>query len=428
MQDELTGLANRRRLEQDLGAALAAGDDPQVALLDINGFKAVNDQLGHSVGDRLLIAVGGRLSATLGARALVARMGGDEFAILLPDAAAADGVVERIAATLHEPVHSGDHELLVSASIGLADGADTGDPLEVLRRADIAMYAAKGSGEPVRRYCADLDRQAGEEARVGAEPRTALDAGQFRLVYQPIVELPHGRLVAVEALVRWEHPERGMISPADFIPLAEDTGLIVPLGRQILRDACRQASVFQAAGNPRLTVSVNVSARQLQRAEFVDEVREALLLSGIPPETLVLELTESVMVQDTDLAVLRLDALHDLGVHIAIDDFGTGYSSLNYLRQFPIDILKIDRSFVRGAHEDAEVLALTRTILDLAAGLGLRPVAEGVEVAEELALLRGLGCGHGQGFLFARPMDVDATLDYLRGRKTQIESASVDAT
>jgi diguanylate cyclase (GGDEF)-like protein len=405
MHDDLTGLANRRLFEHELRAALATGH-PYVALLDLNGFKNVNDELGHSVGDRLLTAIGGRLAAAVGQPAFVARMGGDEFAVLIPDATAqvAVGIVDRIAGTLREPVLAGDHELLVGGGIGLAGGTGTDDPLEVLRRADIAMYAAKEHGEAYRWYAPELDRLAGEEARIGAELRMALDAGQFRLVYQPIVELPHGRLIAVEALVRWEHPERGLVDPAGFIPVAERNGLIVELGAWILREACLRMAMWRAELGPDAPqrVSVNVSALQLARPGLADVVTSALADSGLPADCLTVEVTETA-VFGGGRALDTLHELRDLGVSIALDDFGTGHSSLTLLRTVPAQVLKVDKSFVDDITEAGQAAVIATALIQVANGLGLTAVAEGVETAEQAAELHRLGYRLAQGYHFGRP-------------------------
>jgi diguanylate cyclase (GGDEF)-like protein len=406
MRDDLTGLPNRRRFEQELRAALEHGR-PQVALLDLDGFKAVNDRLGHSVGDRLLVALARRLAIEVREGAFVARMGGDEFAVLLPDATAdaADRVADRLAEVLRRPVQAGEHELLVSAGIGMADGAGTADPFEVLRRADLAMYAAKEHGEKHHRFHPDLDEEAGEQARVGAEVRTALDAGQFRLVYQPIVALPEGRLVAVETLVRWDHPERGMVSPADFIPVAEQTGLIVELGAWILRSACRQAAEWRAQYGPEALkrISVNVSARQLAEPGLVEVVASALDDSGLPAGCLTIEVTETA-VFDSARAVEVLTDVHRLGVRIALDDFGTGQSSLSLLQTMPVDVLKVDKSFVDNITMAGRHSVIATALIQVANGLGLTAVAEGVETAEQAAELHRMGYQLAQGYHFGKPV------------------------
>jgi diguanylate cyclase (GGDEF)-like protein len=404
MRDDLTGLANRRSFESRLRSSLAAGP-AVVAQLDLNGFKDVNDKFGHAVGDRLLIGVAERLALTVGDSGLVARMGGDEFAILIPgeDAEAVE-LTGRLAAFLSQPVPASGHELLVSASIGLAGGAGL-DPVEVLRRADVAMYAGKHDGDPCRWYDPELDRLAGDEARLGAELRTALDTGQFRLVYQPIVELPLGRTVAVETLVRWEHPERGLISPADFIPVAERNGLIIDLGTWILRTACRQAARWRTeygADAPR-KISVNVSARQLARPGFVDLVAAALADSGLPADCLAVEVTETAVFEG-GRALEALHGVHDLGVWIALDDFGTGHSSLTLLQTVPVDILKVDKSFVDSITMAGRHAVIATALIQVSNGLGLTAVAEGVETAAQADELYRLGYQMAQGYHFGRPV------------------------
>jgi diguanylate cyclase (GGDEF)-like protein len=405
MQDDLTGLANRRRFVRELSGALETGR-PQVALLDLDGFKGINDRLGHSVGDRLLTVLARRLVADLPPGVLVARMGGDEFAVLVHDADAeqASVVVDRLAAALRRPIRAFEHDLLVSATVGVGDGHGTGDADEVLRRADVAMYAAKERGERHRRYSADLDAQAGEQARLGAELRTALDAGQFRLVYQPIVTLPEGRMIAVETLVRWDHPERGVVGPGDFIPVAEQNGLIVELGAWILRSACLQAALWRAEHGPDALekISVNVSARQLAEPGLVGVVASALAASGLPAGCLTIEVTETA-VFDSVRAVEVLNELHDLGVRIALDDFGTGQSSLSLLQTMPVDVLKVDKSFVDNVTMAGRHAVIATALIQVARGLGLIAVAEGVENAEQAAELYRLGYRLAQGFHFGMP-------------------------
>ncbi|MEV8503870.1 bifunctional diguanylate cyclase/phosphodiesterase [Actinoplanes sp. NPDC051475] len=406
MHDDLTRLANRRRFEQVLGAELTRGR-PYVALLDLDGFKRVNDQLGPSVGDQLLIAVADRLTAIVGSDTLVARMGGDEFAVLITDtgAGAARDLVRRITTALHEPLRSCGHELLVSAGIGLTDSAGDADAMEMLRRADLAMYAAKDGGEPFRWYEPELDRQAGEEAQLGAELRTALDTGQFRLVYQPIVELPHGRIVAVETLVRWDHPERGLVGPTEFIPAAERNGLIVEMGAWILREACRQAARWSAelGDDAPERISVNASARQLAHRGFSAMVADVLRDSGLPATRLTIEVTETAVFEGGQ----AIEALHDLralGVRIALDDFGTGHSSLGLLQTVPVDVLKVDKSFVDTITMAGRHAVIATALIQVANGLGLTAVAEGVETAEQAAELERLGYRLAQGFHFGRPV------------------------
>jgi diguanylate cyclase (GGDEF)-like protein len=405
MQDDLTGLANRRRLDQALRAALAGGC-PQVALLGLNGFKNVNDELGRPVGDRVLGVLAERLVRAAPAGALVARMDGDEFAVLLADAdsAAARAMAVNLVGALRAPVRAGGHELLVGVGIGLAGGAGA-DPVELLRQAETAMHAAKQTGEPYRRWSPALDDRAGEHARLGAEMRLALDAGQFRLVYQPIVAAPSGRVVAVEALVRWDHPERGLVSPVQFVPVAEQNGLIVELGEWILRTACHRLAHWRAAvgaGAPD-KVSVNVSARQLARPGFAATVAAALADSGLPAACLAVEVTETAVFEGGQ-AVVALHELRALGVQIALDDFGTGHSSLGLLQTVPVDILKVDKSFVDRITEAGRHAVIAEALIQVSAGLGLAAVAEGVETAEQAEALHRLGYRLLQGYHFGRPV------------------------
>ncbi|GIE85657.1 PAS domain S-box-containing protein/diguanylate cyclase (GGDEF) domain-containing protein [Actinoplanes regularis] len=405
MTDALTGMANRRRLEEELQTALNAGP-AQVALLDLDDFKGVNDRLGHGVGDQLLSVLAGRLSCALGQEALAARMGGDEFAVMMPGAcdAAADLTVSRLAETLRTPVRVGEYELLVNASIGVADSTGTMDPYEVLRRADVAMYVAKESGDRYLRYREEYDSASDEQARLGAELRTALDAGQFRVYYQPVVELPNGRFRAVEALVRWEHPTRGLVAPDQFIPTAERNGLIVELGTWVLRTACAQAArwIAELGDLAPDRVSVNVSARQLNQPGFAHVVTAALTETGLSAERLIVEVTETAVFNGRR-AVQTLDELRTLGVRIALDDFGTGHSSLGLLQTVPVDILKVDKSFVSNITMAGRHAVIATALIQVADGLGLTAVAEGVETAEQAAELHRLGYRLAQGYHFGRP-------------------------
>ncbi|GAB7042397.1 MULTISPECIES: putative bifunctional diguanylate cyclase/phosphodiesterase [Catenuloplanes] len=409
MADELTGLANRRLFEQDLTAALRDGL-VQVAVLDLNGFKEVNDTFGHAAGDQLLSVVAQRLREAVRDDDVVARMGGDEFAVLVREVspAAMSAIAERIGASLRRPVDANGQQLLVSASVGTA-GNETGEEIdsdEMLRRADAAMYAAKraGGGRHLR-YTADLDAQATVRARAGADLRTALEGGQFHLVYQPIVELPEGRIVSVEALVRWTHPERGFVSPAEFVPIAEETGLIVELGEWILRQACAQAVTWFAeygAAAPQ-RISVNVSARQLAEPGFAGLVVAVLSETGLRPEQLVVELTETA-VFDGGQALRTVEALHRRGVRIALDDFGTGHSSLTLLQTVPVDVLKVDKSFVDKVTMAGRHAVIATALIQVSDGLGLQAVAEGVETAEQADELYRLGYRLAQGYHFGKPV------------------------
>ncbi|MFF5081458.1 putative bifunctional diguanylate cyclase/phosphodiesterase [Actinoplanes sp. NPDC000266] len=402
LTDDLTGLASRRRVVQ----ALREAGRPQLALLGLNGFKNVNDELGRPVGDRVLTLLAARLRSGAPAGAVVARIGGDEFAVLLPHATAdeARALAARFSDTLRHPVTAGGHELYVGVAIGLAGGTGV-DAEELLRQAEAAMYAAKQTGDPVRRWTPTLDERAGENARLGGEIRAALDSGQFRVVYQPIVELPTGRVAAVEALVRWEHPLRGMVSPADFVPVAERNGLIVELGEWILRTACHRMAAWRESLGPLAPdrVSVNVSARQLARHGFAATVAAVLAETGLPPRCLAVEMTETAVFEGGQ-AVVTLNELRALGVRIALDDFGTGHSSLNLLQTVPVDILKVDKSFVDNITEAGRHTVIAEALIQVSQGLGLAAVAEGVETAAQAETLHRLGYRLLQGYYFGRPV------------------------
>ncbi len=421
--DSLTNLANRSLFRQRVEQAIARAprrDRVVVMFLDLDNFKSVNDGLGHSRGDELLVVVSHRLlNATRGSDT-VARLGGDEFGILLSnvrDQGEIRIVADRIITALREPIVLQNDATTVGVSIGIAwphtdeDGAN-----ELLRNADVAMYTAKSKGkgnyeffEP-EMYNAVMDRM-----ELESDLRRAVVEGEFTLYYQPLVQLNNGASVGVESLLRWEHPRRGLVSPVEFITVAEETGLIVPLGRWVLREACRQVQAWtnETPALGMLSVAVNVSGRQLQDPLFVEDVQRALDDSGLAPNRLVLEITETVIMHRTDSVVHRLRQLKDIGVRVAIDDFGTGYSSLSYLQQFPIDILKIDKAFVDGLGDDNAGSALARTIIGLSGTLGLDTIAEGIEHSEQQSILNELGCELGQGFFFARPLsarDTEAAL------------------
>jgi diguanylate cyclase (GGDEF)-like protein/PAS domain S-box-containing protein len=418
--DPLTGLANRTLFRDRVEEALVReGQEPDgvVALfLDLDDFKTVNDSLGHREGDRLLVVVAERLlNATRGCDT-VARLGGDEFAVLLQNARTDDDAVvvaERIVQALSTPIALAGQEVSVGASVGIARARPGDGAEELLRNADVAMYKAKQRGKNTHEIFAPAMHAAVvNRLELEADLRRLVADGCGELVvhYQPIVRLADGRVTGVEALVRWQHPRRGLVAPCAFIPAAEATGLIVPLGRWVLREACAQAARWQARraassvpGEP-LSVTVNLSARQLQHPGLVDDVREALTEAGLPPSSLVLEITESMIVEDTAAARATLGALKALGVRLAIDDFGTGYSSLGYLQQFPIDVLKIDRAFVEGIARGGPRAALARTIVALGDSLALPCVAEGIEDDVQRKHLQALGCVYGQGYLFARPL------------------------
>jgi EAL domain-containing protein (putative c-di-GMP-specific phosphodiesterase class I) len=337
----------------------------------------------------------------------VARLGGDEFALLLTGTSAQDAnLLERLAAALREPVQARGHDLLVTASIGLVSGDATTTSSELLRRADVAMYASKRAGKGRHtRYEPDFDRRSADDAELGARLTTALDNGELFLVYQPIVTLPTGRIVGAEALVRWRHPTHGLVGPDRFIPVAERNGLIVPIGRWVLEEACRRAASWQRSGasGPPLRISINASARQLREPSFADDVQAALEANGLPPSSLTIEVTETAVFEGGP-AVATLGVLHERGVRVALDDFGTGHSSLGLLRTCPVDVLKVDKSFVDGMNTEGEQRVIVRALSSLASGLKLQAVAEGVETAEQAHRLFQFGYRYAQGYHFAAPL------------------------
>jgi diguanylate cyclase (GGDEF)-like protein len=422
--DDLTDLANRALFTESTGQALARAARTQGAIsvlfLDMDGFKRINDTLGHGVGDDVLRALGRRLVESAGPGATVARLGGDEFIVLLDDATPADAIdaAERLLGVLRIPVNVAGQHLAVDASIGVVHSTGGRDSVEdLLRRADIAMYRAKALGKGrIAVFAPEMQAAVQERVALEQELRHALEQGHFSVHYQPTIDLATGRIAGSEALVRWQHPEQGPIPPGRFIGLAEETGLIVPLGRWILREACRQNRRWQtdAPNEPPLSVSVNLSARQIQEPGIVAEVAAVLAETGLAPASLVLEITESAMMQDTDDALHTLQALKALGVRLALDDFGTGYSSLSYLHRFPFDILKIDRSFVEGLDRESVSGCLAGTIVRMGQSLGLSIVAEGIEHAEQADALRLLDCDYGQGYYFARPLPPEAMTALLR--------------
>ncbi|MBG0562414.1 GGDEF domain-containing protein [Actinoplanes sp. NEAU-A11] len=417
--DSLTGLANRvlfrNRLEQAFSVAERDGATLGVLFVDLDDFKEVNDTLGHAVGDQLLLTVARRISAIIGAGSTAARMGGDEFAVLVEQsdsADAAEDVAARLVAALAEPIEVTDaagavHQVSGAASVGVATSREAENATELLRHADLALYLAKGLGKGAwQRYQNDLHTQMVQRLEMRSALHEAIEDEQFVLQFQPIVELGDKRITGVEALVRWQHPARGLLGPFHFVEAAEESGAIVGIGSWVLREALRQFAQWRAE-NPATTlryVSVNVSARQFRVPDFTDVVRKALEETGARPEWLLLEITESLVLRDADKVLADLKALRAMGVRIAIDDFGTGYSSLSYLRQMPVDVLKLDKSFIDDILHSRQQHALVDAIVTLAHNLDLAVVAEGIEEAGQHAALDVMGCQYGQGYLFAKPL------------------------
>jgi diguanylate cyclase (GGDEF)-like protein len=415
LHDSLTGLPNRSLFLDRMRHALARAEraEAPVAVLfcDLDGFKTVNDSLGHRTGDRLLVLVAERLTGCLRPSDTIARLGGDEFGILLEelrepgDAARA---AQRLLDALKAPFELREREFYVSASIGIAPG--TGDAETLLRDADLAMYRAKSRGKG--RYAVyepSMHTAIVERLELEVDLKRALEQGELAVVYQPIFSLVDGTVTGVEALVRWQHPTRGVVMPESFVPMAEESGLISELGRWVLKKACHQGALWRAKypGHPGLGIGINVSGAQLREPGLVDEVAVALAESQLEPTGLTLEITETALMERFDDAIEQLDALKALGVDLAIDDFGTGYSSLRYLRRLPLDVMKIEGSFIEGIGSDDEEPDLLRAIVDLARIFGLQVVAEGIERPEQRARLLELGCEVGQGHLLAEPLDAD---------------------
>jgi diguanylate cyclase (GGDEF)-like protein/PAS domain S-box-containing protein len=412
--DSLTGLANRAlfidRLEHALSLSLRGPRPLAVLFIDLDDFKTINDSLGHGEGDAILVGVAERLRGALRTSDTLARMGGDEFAVLVEDPSMAvepTAVADRIMSVLQPPFAQGGKELFVHASIGVAVVTARGQTSEeLLRNADVSMYMAKRKGKNrIEVFEPSMHAAALARLALKGDLERAIERDEFFVLYQPVMDLSTLEIVGVEALLRWRHPERGTVGPLTFIPVAEETGLIIELGRWVLLEACRQAVAWDLAAPDRpITMNVNVSGRQVAETGFVAEVAEILAVTNLDPTRLVLEFTEGVLIQDTEATMATLRELKTLGIRLAIDDFGTGYSSLSYVRQFPIDILKIDRSFVASMSEGRDETALLESILHLSETLHLETVAEGIEDAGQLSELQSLGADLGQGFLFAEPL------------------------
>jgi diguanylate cyclase (GGDEF)-like protein len=425
--DALTGLPNRTlildRVEQMLARSRRSQTPAAALFVDLDNFKDINDTLGHNAGDELLCAVAARLDGVIRDADALGRLGGDEFVVISEELSLAAGpelVAERLLEALKQPFKLGagkETRVMVTASIGIAIGSAIGEQTsaeELLRNADIAMYRAKWDGK--NRYAVfETGMQETVQNRMELEMdlREALDKDEFFLAYQPTIDLSDMSPTGVEALIRWEHPERGVIQPEGFIPLLEETGLIVEIGKWVLEQACAQGAAWRAAGYP-ISMAVNVSGRQLDADQFTTDIEDALSNSGLDPEALTIEVTETTLMRNVEETARRLTAIKQLGVRIAIDDFGTGYSSLAHLQRFPVDALKIDQSFISGLRRNQEGETLIRTLVQLGKDLSIETFAEGIEQQQELSLLRDEDCDSGQGFLFARPLDVAATEAFLQ--------------
>lgn len=407
--DPLTGLANRLTLHSSLSHLLAEGSPVAAFCIDLDRFKAINDTLGHPVGDALLRKVAQRLGTLAAADDVVVRLGGDEFAIIKPgmhNRTDAEALAGRIVDLIGRTYVLDGHMLNIGASVGVAIAPADGDDCDtLLKNADLALYRAKADGRG--RSCffaAEMDEQMQARRALELDLRRALAFREFKLVYQPQIDLASHEVVGFEALLRWHSAERGLVSPADFIPIAEDTGLIVSIGEWVLRTACHEAVTWSRP----VSIAVNLSPVQFRSAGLVQTVLSALASSGLAPDRLELEITEGALMDDTEPVVAMLRSLRALGVKVSMDDFGTGYSSLSYLQKFPFDKIKIDQSFVRGMQDNAEAGAIVRAVARLGASLGMMTTAEGVETEDQLAAIRAEGCSHVQGYLTGRPMAAEA--------------------
>ncbi len=430
--DALTGLPNRTvmesRFEQAVAEAARSGTRVALMFLDLDSFKTVNDSLGHPMGDALLKCVALRLAQFARSSDIVSRQGGDEFLIVFTGLASDADVgfaADRLVQDFKAPFLVDGHEIATSFSVGIAlypqDGADFPT---LLKKADIAMYQAKAAGRDTYRLFGEhMDVEALGRHRIRNALHQAIERLEFKLHFQPQIDLAGGQVIGAEALLRWTHPELGFVPPAQFIPVAEESGLIVPIGEWVLHEACRQAAAWQVPGRPPLSVAVNISAVQFARGDLEDTVRRALAASGLAPELLELELTESILIRNVDSVLATVMRLKRLGVALSIDDFGTGYSSLTYLKRFAVDKLKIDQSFIRDLVSDADSAAIVRAIVQMAQSLNLKTVAEGIEDDGALAHLRAIGCDQGQGYGIARPMPAQAFLEFLDIAKSRLAAA-----
>ena len=423
--DALTGLPNRTllqdRLEQAITAAKRSNGTVALLFLDLDHFKVINDSLGHTIGDEVLKDVAHRLQHTLREVDTVGRLGGDEFIIVLPDAGSAADVARvaaRILDCVCEPMRIKDRDFTISPSIGISlYPADGEDGERLIKNADAAMYQAKAAGRHAFRFfTTSMDAQLNERLNLEANIRRALDLGEFRLHYQPQIELSTGRVTGLEALIRWAHPDLGMVAPVRFIPVAEESGQITAISLWVLDEACRQAKLWQAEGLPIQRIAVNISALQFRTADLPGQVSAALSRHGLPPWCLEVEVTEGALIRNVDMAILILRSLKEMGVKVSIDDFGTGYSSLSYLQRFPVDTLKIDRSFVNDVSTDQNDAAIVKAIISLGSSLGLNVIAEGVETEQQLNFLRDSGCHGGQGYLFSPPIPAEDASRFLLRR------------
>ncbi len=426
LHDRLTGLPNRQSLSRQLDTLIESLQERAqkcaVLCLGLDGFKEINDSLGHELGDAVLIKVGTLLQDAFGEGHIAARLGGDEFVVTVTGF---DGaleverlvqVIERVQRTIAQsPVESKGSNLTITASVGVGIYPDDGrNVAELLQAADVALSHAKKKGRNSYQFhTAGMNDRALEMLLVERDLRRALDENEFVLYYQPKVDMRSGHITGAEALIRWQHPTRGLVGPGQFIALAEERGLIVALGLWVMREACRQSAQWQASGMQALPIAINLSAEHFRQAALLSDVQQTLLEHLLPGDCLELELTESSIMQDAAATISTMDQLKQAGVLLALDDFGTGYSSLSQLKRLPLDHLKLDQSFVRGLPADDDDMAICNAIIDMGHALGLKVIAEGVETTDQLAVLRGLGCDVGQGFLFARPMPSDAFLAFV---------------